>query len=167
VSAVTVTDDKTTSTIATALRVPIEADQIRQLLPHRWPFLFLDRVTELEPGVRGVGLKNVSVAEPYFEGHTTGVSIMPGALIIESCAQLCGIVILSGGAGQSPAGSNFALVAGVKNFRFRRIVRPGDQLKMTAEMGAMLGPACELTVKATVDGETAAGGRISFAAYGL
>lgn len=78
------------------MRPVLTADQIRDLLPHRWPFLLLDKVIELEPGKRGIGIKNVTISEPYFEGHFPNESIMPGVLIIEALAQMTAVVYVTG-----------------------------------------------------------------------
>ncbi|MDT2303245.1 beta-hydroxyacyl-ACP dehydratase [Paenibacillus larvae] len=78
------------------MRPVLTADQIRDLLPHRWAFLLLDKVIELEPGKRGVGIKNVTISEPFFEGHFPKESIMPGALIIEALAQMTAVVYVTG-----------------------------------------------------------------------
>jgi 3-hydroxyacyl-[acyl-carrier-protein] dehydratase len=106
------------------------ADQILQILPHRYPFLLVDRIIEFVPGERAVGLKNVSVNEPFFQGHFPGRPIMPGVLIVEAMAQVGGVVLTK----MPDAGGRLALFAGIDGVRFRRPVTPGDQLILTAQL---------------------------------
>jgi 3-hydroxyacyl-[acyl-carrier-protein] dehydratase len=106
----------------------LDIDQIMALLPHRYPFLMLDRVLSVEPGVRAVGVKCISVNEPQFQGHFPGQAIMPGVLICEAFAQLAGIVALSAHA--DLAGKAVYLL-GLDKMRFRKPVRPGDRLVIT------------------------------------
>lgn len=141
-------------------RLPIEADELRRLLPHRWPFLFLDRVIELEPGVRGLGLKNVAVAEPHFAGHFLEQSVMPGVLIVESLAQLGGVVV---GSADGPGGAGRSYLAAINRMRFRRPVRPGDQLVLTAERQAAGAGVAEVAVSARCEGRVVADGRLILA----
>jgi 3-hydroxyacyl-[acyl-carrier-protein] dehydratase len=128
------------------MKTTLCADEIRTMLPHRWPFLLLDRVTELVPDKYAVGLKNVTISEPYFEGHFPQRAIMPGVLIIEAMAQLTAIVYCSGhlaraqqedGVALSPS-SNVAERVGylvsIRNMKFMRPVTPGDQLVLKASV---------------------------------
>jgi beta-hydroxyacyl-ACP dehydratase FabZ len=144
-----------------SFRCPLDSDEIRALLPHDWPFLFLDRVTELRPPDRAAGLKNVAVAEPYFAGHFPHQSVMPGALIIETLAQLGGVLlaVTNMGDGQTqgaPTGRTF--LAGVQQMRFRRLVRPGDQLRVRAVREHATPGLTQLRVEAKVGSEVAADG---------
>lgn len=158
------------------LKLPLTSEGIRCLLPHRWPFLFLDRVVELDPGRRAVGIKNVTVSEPYFAGHFPGESIMPGALIVECLAQLTAIAYTSGAlAGvfpeeeevdvtSLPAGVDVASRVGylvaIKNIKFRRPVRPGDQLVLECGLGNSLGILTNVQVRARVGRDVVVEGAI-------
>lgn len=102
--------------------------QIQDLLPHRYPFLLVDRITDLIPGKQAVGIKNVTVNEPFFQGHFPGNPIMPGVLIVEAMAQV-GVVLL-----KLASPDKLALFAGMDKIRFRRPVVPGDQLILTVEV---------------------------------
>ncbi|HHV93747.1 MAG TPA: 3-hydroxyacyl-ACP dehydratase FabZ [Firmicutes bacterium] len=104
---------------------------IQDRLPHRYPFLMVDRVVELVPGKRAVAIKNVTINEPHFTGHYPGRPIMPGVLILESLAQVGGLVVLDP---EDGAGKKIPLLAGVDKARFRRPVMPGDQLRLEVEM---------------------------------
>jgi 3-hydroxyacyl-[acyl-carrier-protein] dehydratase len=141
-------------------RAPIDADRLRDLLPHRWPFLFLDRVTELDPGRRAVGLKNVTVSEPHFAGHFPHESVTPGVLIIEALAQLAGLVAASRPAGD---GAGRSYLAAVNRMRFHVPVRPGDQLVLSAAAGPSRDGVAEMQVAARVDRDQVAAGRLIIA----
>ncbi|NUP98340.1 MAG: 3-hydroxyacyl-ACP dehydratase FabZ [Armatimonadetes bacterium] len=104
----------------------LEIEDILGLLPHRPPFLLVDRVIELDPGLRGVGIKNVSINEPFFVGHFPGHPIMPGVLIVEALAQVGGVVILTA----MEREDRIAYFAEIKQAKFREPVRPGDQLRL-------------------------------------
>jgi 3-hydroxyacyl-[acyl-carrier-protein] dehydratase len=108
------------------------AEQIYSLLPHRYPFALVDRITEYIPGKRATGLKNVSFNEPHFQGHFPGRPIMPGVLIVEAMAQVGGVVL-----SQIPGVNGLCVFAGIDKVRFRRPVVPGDQLIMTVELLAI------------------------------
>lgn len=109
----------------------LDINEIMKILPHRHPFLLVDRVTEMEPGKRIVGIKNVTVNEPFFPGHFPGHPVMPGVLIIESMAQVaCILAILSS---DESVRSKVTYFVGIDNARFRRPVLPGDQLRMEIE----------------------------------
>lgn len=105
--------------------------KILAFLPHRYPFLLVDRIQELEENKRIVGLKNVTINEPYFQGHFPGIPIMPGVLIIEAMAQVGGFLVF-----QSLPDREKKLVyfVGIENARFRRPVKPGDQLRIEMEV---------------------------------
>jgi 3-hydroxyacyl-[acyl-carrier-protein] dehydratase len=133
--------------------------EIKRVIPHRYPFLLVDRVDTLEPGVKAIGIKNVTINEPYFEGHFPEYSVMPGVLIVEALAQLGGIAAFDANA-SSPA---IGLLAGIDNCRFKRQVKPGDQLTLTYEITRMKGQIIKGKGTATVDGELACEAEIMFA----
>ena len=108
----------------------LSVEEIQQLLPHRYPFLLLDRIIENLPGERAVGIKNVTVNEPFFQGHFPGRPIMPGVLIVEAMAQVGGVVL----AQMPDMRGKLCLFAGIDKVRFRRPVVPGDQLVLTVEL---------------------------------
>lgn len=141
----------------------IEADQIEAIIPHRYPFLLVDRVIEIEDGKRGVGIKNVTANEWFFEGHFPGRKVMPGVLIVEAMAQVAAVTLLRGidAAGKTP------MFGGIEQMRFRRPVVPGDQLRLEFTLEKMRGPIGKGAVRATVDGQMAAEGTISFALVDL
>jgi len=141
----------------------IEADQIETIIPHRYPFLFVDRMVEIEDGKRGVGIKNVSANEWFFEGHFPGRKVMPGVLIVEALAQVAAVTLLRkiDAAGKTP------MFGGIEQMRFRRPVVPGDQLRLEFTLEKMRGPVGKGAVRATVDGQLAAEGTISFALVDL
>ena len=132
-------------------------DEIMQLLPHRFPFLMIDRVEEVEPGERAVAVKCVTVNEPHFQGHFPQTPIMPGVLITEAFAQTAGIVALS--AHEDLAGKTVFLL-GLDKVRFRKPVRPGDRLIITAEKQAVSRGIWTFKVVATVDGVKVADGGV-------
>ncbi|NLJ41610.1 MAG: 3-hydroxyacyl-ACP dehydratase FabZ [Clostridiales bacterium] len=137
----------------------IEIDEIMKRIPHRYPFLLIDRVLELEPGKKGIGLKNVTINEPFFQGHFPGIPIMPGVLIVEAMAQLGAVAVLS-----MPEHKNrLAFFAGIDNMRFRRKVIPGDQLRLEIEIIKIKGVLGKGVGTATVEGDIAAHGTILFA----
>jgi 3-hydroxyacyl-[acyl-carrier-protein] dehydratase len=141
-------------------RAPIDADRLREILPHRWPFLFLDRVVELTPGRSAVGLKNVTMSEPHFAGHFPHESVMPGVLIIEAMAQLAGIVAASRTEGD---GSGRSYLAAVNRMRFHRPVRPGDQLVLAVDATTSRRGVAEMSVNARVNRADVADGRLIIA----
>lgn len=132
-------------------------DQIREILPHRWPFLLLDRVEKVQAGVGGVAVKNVTATEFWFQGHFPGTAVLPGVIIIEAMAQLAGVVFALEGAG--PIG----YLTGVRTMRFRRPVVPGDKLVLTADKTAGGRGFSEFKVSARVDSQLAAEGAITIA----
>ena len=132
---------------------------IQKILPHRYPFLLVDKVTELEDGKRITALKNVTVNEPFFQGHFPGNPIMPGVLICEALAQAGAVMLLSMPENRGKLG----VFTGINNFKFRRQVVPGDTLILEAELLKYRHGMGQAAVKATVDGSLAAGGEISFA----
>jgi beta-hydroxyacyl-ACP dehydratase FabZ len=126
--------------------------EIMELLPHRYPFLLVDRIVAFEPEKRIVGIKNVTITEPFFQGHFPGHPIMPGVLIIESIAQVGGILALKAMGG----GKRIAYFAGIDNGKFRRPVVPGDQLRIEVTVLAHKGPVWKMHGEAMVDGALAA-----------
>jgi len=126
--------------------------EIMELLPHRYPFLLVDRIVEWDPGKRIVGIKNVTINEPFFQGHFPGHPIMPGVLIIEAVAQAGGILALKAMGG----GKRIAYFAGIDNCKFRRPVVPGDQLRLEVTVLARKGPVWKMHGEALVDGAVAA-----------
>lgn len=127
--------------------------KIQELLPHRYPFLLLDRVVELESKKRIVGLKCVSANEPFFAGHFPGMPVMPGVLIIEALAQTSAALFLSE---MEDRDQKVFLFAGIDECRFRRQVVPGDLLRLEAEVIQLRARAARMRCVATVDGEVAA-----------
>jgi len=133
--------------------------RVLETLPHRYPFLLVDRVLELEPGERIVAVKNVTINEPQFTGHWPGNPVMPGVLILEAMAQVGGIMLLcmEQDAGRTP------FFAGVDGVRWRRQVGPGDQLVIEAALERRRGPVGRARCVARVDGEVACEGLLTFA----
>jgi len=112
-------------------QLPLTLEDIQNILPHRYPFLLVDRIVTLEPGKRIVGLKNISINEPFFQGHFPGRPIMPGVLIVESLAQVGGILALL--ATPENLGKPSIFLTGLDKVRFRQPVVPGDQLRLEVE----------------------------------
>ncbi len=133
--------------------------EIRKLIPHRYPFLLVDKVVELEPGVKAVGIKNVSANEPFFQGHFPEFPIMPGVLIVEALAQTAGIAV----AAQEEEQGKLGVFAGIDSIKFKKQVMPGDTLKLEAEILSSKMGVVKAKVQATVDGKVAAQGEIKFA----
>jgi UDP-3-O-[3-hydroxymyristoyl] N-acetylglucosamine deacetylase / 3-hydroxyacyl-[acyl-carrier-protein] dehydratase len=125
-------------------------EDIMQVLPHRYPFLLVDRILEIEEGKRIVGLKNVTINEPFFQGHFPGHPIMPGVLIIESMAQVGGMLLMRTIADPS---SKVVYFLSLDNVKFRRPVKPGDQLRIEMEVLQLRGMMCKMRGVATVDGQ--------------
>ena len=137
----------------------LNSDEIEKLLPHRYPFLLVDRITECEPGKLAVGRKCVTAGEPFFQGHFPGRKIMPGVLILEALAQTGAVALLSDEAYKG----KLALFGGIRSARFRRQVMPGDVLELKCEIISMKGPAGIGKAEASVDGETAVSAELIFA----
>lgn len=137
----------------------LDINEIQKILPHRYPFLLVDRITECEPGKQAVGLKNVSINEPYFMGHFPGHPVMPGALIVEALAQVGAVALLS----MPELKGRIALFAGIEKCRFRRQVVPGDQLVMEVELLKVRGPIGKGRGVARVGDQVAAEGEFLFA----
>lgn len=132
---------------------------VQKILPHRYPFLLVDKVLEVEPGKSVVAVKNVTANEPFFQGHFPGNPIMPGVLIVEALAQTSGIAVALLEEGKNKLG----VFAGIDSMKFKRQVVPGDILRLEGEITAYKMGVAKAKVKATVDGELAAQGEIKFA----
>jgi UDP-3-O-[3-hydroxymyristoyl] N-acetylglucosamine deacetylase / 3-hydroxyacyl-[acyl-carrier-protein] dehydratase len=131
----------------------MDVEDIMKVLPHRYPFLLVDRILELEPGKRVVGVKNVTINEPFFEGHFPGHPIMPGVLIIEAMAQVGGMLLL--GAVSDPQ-TKVVYFTSLNNVKWRRPVKPGDQLRFELNVLQVRGMMCKMQGVAKVDGEVVA-----------
>jgi 3-hydroxyacyl-[acyl-carrier-protein] dehydratase len=139
--------------------LPLSKREIEEILPHRDPFLLLDEVTELEPGVRVVARKRVRDDEWYLAGHFPGRPIMPGVLMVEAMAQTGAVAVLADEANRG----KLALFAGIDDVRFKRIVEPGDELELTCELERVRGPIGRGKATAAVGDELAARGTLTFA----
>ncbi|MEH2461940.1 3-hydroxyacyl-ACP dehydratase FabZ [Nostoc sp.] len=145
--------------IISEVKTTFTSEEIQELLPHRYPFLLVDKIIDYVPGKKAVGVKNVTINEPHFQGHFPGRPLMPGVLIVEAMAQVGGIVLTQ----MSPGEGRLFVFAGIDKVRFRRQVVPGDQLVMTLELlwvkqrrfGKMQG-------RAEVDGQLASEGELMF-----
>ena len=135
------------------------AKEIMDIIPHRYPFLLIDTIEELEPGVRALGKKCVSVNEPYFQGHFPGNPVMPGVLIMEALAQVGAVAILS----QPEWKGRTAYFAGIDKARFRQKVVPGDVLMLETEIIKVKGPVGVGKATASVNGKIAAQAELTFA----
>ena len=133
--------------------------EIEAILPHREPFLLLDEVIEIEPGVRVLARKHVREDEWYLAGHFPGNPIMPGVLMVEALAQTGAVAVLSEEANKG----KLALFAGIDDVRFKRLVRPGDTLELECVLERVRGPVGRGKARATVDGELAVRGTLTFA----
>jgi 3-hydroxyacyl-[acyl-carrier-protein] dehydratase len=138
---------------------PFGREVIEMIIPHRDPFLFLDEVVELEPGVRVVARKHVRGDEWFFPGHFPGRPIMPGVIMVEALAQAGAVAALS----LDENRGKLALFAGIDDVRFKRIVEPGDELTLTCEIEAARGPVGRGKARATVGDELAVRGLLTFA----
>ena len=135
------------------------AKEIMEIIPHRYPFLLIDTIEELKPGVRALGKKCVSMNEPYFQGHFPGNPVMPGVLIIEALAQVGAVAILS----QPEWKGRTAYFAGIDKATFRQKVLPGDVLMLEMEIIKVKGPVGVGKATATVNGKVAATAELTFA----
>ena len=137
----------------------MDIQEIMERIPHRYPFLLIDRIIELVPGKKAVGIKNVTANEWFFQGHFPGMPIMPGVLILEALAQMGAVIVLhdENNRGKIP------VFTGVDKLRFRRQVVPGDQLRLEAEIDRVRGVMGKGFVKALVEDKIAVEGEIMFA----
>jgi 3-hydroxyacyl-[acyl-carrier-protein] dehydratase len=138
-------------TTEATLRLPLEAADIMRILPHRYPFLMIDRVIELEEGTRVVALKNVTANEPHFTGHFPGRPIMPGVLMVEALAQAAGVAVLT----KPEYRGKLGLFAAIDECRFRRTVVPGETLRLEVTVEKLRGMFGRVRGVGTVDGEVA------------
>ncbi len=122
-------------------------------IPHRYPFLLVDRVLELEPGKRIVAVKNVSFNEPFFQGHFPGAPVMPAVLVVEALAQAGAVLLLHNFAERA---QKLVYFTGIDSARFRKVVLPGDQLRLTMEVLRLRSWTCKMAGRAEVDGQVAA-----------
>lgn len=137
----------------------LDSEQIKEIIPHRYPLLLVDKVTEMEEGKRVVGTKNVTVNEPFFQGHFPEYNVMPGVLIVEAMAQVGAIAVL----GIEENKGKLGFLAGVDKCRFKRQVKPGDQLNLEVEITRLKGPIGKGKGVAKVDGELVCEAEITFA----
>jgi 3-hydroxyacyl-[acyl-carrier-protein] dehydratase len=144
-----------TNTDQSGVELPIDIERIASMLPHRYPFLLIDRVTAFEHGKRLTAMKNVTINEPFFQGHFPGHPVMPGVLIIEAMAQACGVLIKLSVPHDASVPVVFYLVK-VDNARFNRIVVPGDQLVLEVEHKRTMRNMSLFWCKAMVEGKVAA-----------
>lgn len=137
----------------------LDIHQIQSIIPHRPPFLLIDRILEVEEGVKAVGLKNVTMNEPFFAGHFPQYAVMPGVLIVEALAQVGSIALLIKEENKGKIG----FFAGIDNFRFRKPVTPGDTLILEVEITHVRGPIGKGKATAKVNDAIVANGEIMFA----
>ena len=135
----------------------IDITRILDVLPHRYPILLVDRILELEPGRRAVGLKNVTINEPFFQGHFPGHPIMPGVLIVEAMAQTGGLLVADL---LTSAPGKVVYFLALDRVKFRKPVRPGDQLRLEVEVLQSRGNTCRMKGVARVDGAVVAEGEM-------
>ena len=137
----------------------LDSQQIQEIIPHRPPFLLVDRILEVEPGKSAVGIKNVTVNEPFFAGHFPGYPVMPGVLIVEALAQVGSVAMMIVEENRGKLG----YFAGIDGFRFRGQVKPGDTLRLEVEMTRFKGMIGKGHAVAKVDGKVVAEGDMMFA----
>lgn len=137
----------------------LNVDQIKELIPHRYPFLLVDKVIELEVGKRAVGIKNVTANEPFFQGHFPDYPLMPGVLIVEAMAQVGAIAMMSLEENKGKLG----VFTGIDEVRIRKEVRPGDTLRMEVELVTMRRGIGKADAKAYVGEDLVCNGKLMFA----
>jgi len=134
-------------------------EEIQNIIPHRYPFLLVDRILEVEPGKKAIGIKNVTANEPFFQGHFPGNPIMPGVLIVEALAQTACVAGLTLEENKGKLG----VFTGIESMKFRKQVTPGDTLKLEAEFLVFKLGMGKVKVRATVEDQVAAEGELKFA----
>ncbi|MBS2970816.1 3-hydroxyacyl-ACP dehydratase FabZ [Metabacillus sp. KIGAM252] len=137
----------------------LDIQQIKEIIPHRYPFLLVDRILEVEEGARAVGIKNVSANEEFFNGHFPDYPVMPGVLIVEALAQVGAVAMLK----KEENRGRLAFFAGIDNCRFKKQVKPGDQLRLEVEIIRFRGALGKGKATATVDGQVVCEAEIMFA----
>ena len=137
----------------------LDTQKVKDVIRHRYPFLLVDRILELDEGKRAIGIKNVTANEPFFNGHFPDYPIMPGVLIVEALAQVSAVVMLTKEENQGRLG----LLAGIDKCRFKKQVKPGDQIRLEVEIVRLKGPIGKGKGIATVDGELVSETELIFA----
>jgi 3-hydroxyacyl-[acyl-carrier-protein] dehydratase len=157
---ITAIDEPAPANTANSPKTTLNIQEIQKLLPHRYPFALVDKIIDFIPGEKAIGLKNVTLNEPFFQGHFPGHPLMPGVMIIEAMAQVGGIVLT-----QLPEYNGGLFVfRGIDGVKFRQQVVPGDQLIMTVELQAFKRRRfAKMHARAEVDGQLVASGDLSFA----
>jgi 3-hydroxyacyl-[acyl-carrier-protein] dehydratase len=145
---------------ATELVLPVDVTRIMAVLPHRYPFLLVDRVLELEPGKRIRAIKNVTINEPFFQGHFPGAPVMPGVLVVEAMAQVGGLLTELPRAASGAKQDKLFYLVKVDNARFSRMVVPGDQLDIEVVLKRTIRNMAQYICTANVDGKVAASAEI-------
>ena len=137
----------------------MDIQKIQEMLPHRYPFLLVDRILEIEPGRRVVGLKNVTINEAFFQGHFPGQPIMPGVLVIEAMAQVGGVLLMR--TLNASAEKKMFYFTGIDRAKFRKPVLPGDQIRFEVELVQLRSRNCKMRAYAYVEGKVAAEAELS------
>lgn len=138
----------------------LDINQIKSVLPHRYPFLLVDKIEELEPGKKVVGIKNVTINEEFFQGHYPGHPIMPGVLIVESMAQVGGFLMYHT---VEDAENKIPFFAGIDKAKFRKPVKPGDRLKVKAEVLRSRNRITKISAEGYVEDQLVAEAELMFA----